>query len=253
MMTTPTVFVSHGSPALTLESGPSRDFLAGLGKRLGRPRAIVCISAHWETEDVCVSLYAHPETIHDFHGFPPELYRMRYPAPGDPELGRRILRLVSNARAADQRGFDHGVWSPLILMYPEASIPVVEISVQPRRDAAHHYAVGQALAPLREEGILILGSGAATHNLRELGRGGPHVIEFENRLCEAVTAGRPEDLIRYEELAPHARRNHPTPEHLLPLFAPLGAANGTPGEVFNRVFEYESLSMAAFIWGAAVD
>jgi 4,5-DOPA dioxygenase extradiol len=133
-------------------------------------------------------------------------------------------------------------------MYPDASIPIVEISVQPRRDAAHHYAVGQALAPLRNEGILIMGSGAATHNLRELGRGGPHVVEFETWLCKAVQEGRAEDLLHYEQRAPYAKRNHPTPEHLLPMFAPLGAASGKPGEVLNRVFEYESLSMAAFVW-----
>jgi 4,5-DOPA dioxygenase extradiol len=173
---------------------------------------------------------------------------MRYAAPGDPELGRRILDLLPGARGEEKRGFDHGVWSPLILMYPDASIPVVEVSVQRRQSAALHYGVGQALAPLREEGILILGSGSATHNLREIGRGGPHVTEFEDWLCDAITDGRAEDLIRWEELAPHARRNHPTPEHLLPLFAPLGAANGEPGEVLNRVFEYASLSMAAFTW-----
>lgn len=245
---TPAIFVSHGSPGLAIEAGPSREFLADLGSRLGKPDAIVCVSAHWETAEVSVSLDPHPETIHDFYGFPPELYRTRYPAPGDPALGRRILRLLPDAKGLDARGFDHGVWSPLMLMYPEASIPVVEISVQPRRDAAHHYTVGQALAPLREEGILIMGSGSVTHNLREIGRGGPHVNEFEDWLTTAVAEGRAEDLIRYRELAPHARRNHPTPEHLLPLFAPLGAAKGKPGEVLNRVFEYESLSMAAFVF-----
>jgi 4,5-DOPA dioxygenase extradiol len=245
---TPSVFVSHGSPALAVEPGPSRDFLIGLGRQLGTPKAIVCISAHWETEFVSVSLDPRPETIHDFYGFPDELYRMRYAAPGDPALGQRIVDLIPGSVGVASRGFDHGVWSPLILMYPEAVIPVVEISVQRRLSAAHHYAVGQALAPLREEGLLIIGSGSATHNLRELGRGGPHVTEFENWLCDAVTEGRAEDLIRYEDLAPHARRNHPTPEHLLPLFAPLGAAGGKPGEVLNRVFEYASLSMAAFVW-----
>lgn len=247
----PSVFVSHGSPALAIEQGPSRDFLSGLGRRLGSPKAIVCVSAHWETEEVCVSLDPAPETIHDFYGFPPELYRLRYPAPGDPALGRRIVGLIPHARAAERRGFDHGVWSPLQLMYPDASIPVVGISVQTGRDARRHYEVGRALAGLRDEGILILGSGSATHNLREMGRSGPHVTEFEQWLCSAVTAGRTEDLLRWEELAPHAKRNHPTPEHLLPLFAPLGAAGtGAPGAVLNRVFEYSSLSMATSVWGA---
>ncbi len=231
-----------------MEPGPSRDFLTGLGARLGIPKAIVCISAHWETNDISVSLDPRPETIHDFYGFPPELYRMRYPAPGDPDLARRIVDLIPGAKGAPKQGFDHGVWSPLILMYPDASIPVVEISVQPGRNAAHHYAVGQTLSPLREEGILVMGSGSATHNLREIGRSGPHVTEFESWMCAAVEGGRAQDLIHYEELAPHAQRNHPTPEHLLPLFAPLGAAQGAKGEVLNRVFEYASLSMAAFVW-----
>ena len=244
----PSVFVSHGSPALAIEPGPSRDFLKNLGARLGRPKAIVCVSAHWETEEVAVSLDPQPETVHDFSGFPPELYRMQYPAPGDSALGRRILELLPGARGIERHGFDHGVWSPLILMYPDAGIPVVEISVQPHRDAAHHYAVGQALAPLKHEGVLIMGSGSATHNLREIGRSGPHITEFESWMCEAVEQGRAADLIRYEELAPYARRNHPTPEHLLPLFAPLGASGGRPGEVLNRVYEYASLSMAAFLW-----
>ena len=161
-----------------------------------------------------------------------------------------LVEMIPGAEGIGKRGFDHGVWSPLILMYPDAVIPVVEISVQPNKNAAHHYAVGQALTPLRNENILIMGSGSATHNLRELGRGGPHIIEFENWLCNAVEAGRGEDLIDYERKAPHARRNHPTPEHLLPLFAPLGAAEGKHGEVLNRVFDYASLSMAAFIWQA---
>jgi len=245
---TPTVFVSHGSPALAVEPGPSRDFLQSLGARLGHPKAIVCISAHWETEEVCINLDPHPETIHDFHGFPAELYRMTYPAPGDPELGSRIARMIPGATTTQKRGFDHGVWSPLTLMYTDTRIPVVEISVQPDKDAAHHYTVGQALAPLRDENILIMGSGSATHNLREMGRTGPHIAEFENWLCKAVEEGRADDLIHYEERAPFARRNHPTPEHLLPLFAPLGAAEGEPGEVLNRVFEYASLSMAAFVF-----
>jgi 4,5-DOPA dioxygenase extradiol len=248
MAITPSVFVSHGSPALAIEPGPSRDFLISLGKRVGTPKAIVCVSAHWETEDVCVSLDPRPETIHDFYGFPEELYRMRYAAPGDAALGQRIVDSIPGARGVESRGFDHGVWSPLILMYPEARVPVVEISVQRGMSALQHYGVGEALAPLRAEGVLILGSGSATHNLREIGRGGPHVAEFEEWLCDAVREGRAQDLVRCAELAPSFRRNHPTPEHLLPLFAPLGAAGGEPGEVLNRVFEYASLSMAAFVW-----
>jgi 4,5-DOPA dioxygenase extradiol len=252
---TPAVFVSHGSPGLILEAGPSRDFLGAFVKELGRPRAIVCVSAHWETKEVTVNLSPHPTTIHDFYGFPEELYRIRYGAPGDPALGRRVLDLVGNATggrvtADTERGFDHGVWSPLILMYPDASVPVVEVSVQPHRDAAHHLAVGRALAPLREEGILILGSGSATHNLRQIGRPSPHGALFESWIADAVLAGRIDDLVGYAELAPFAKESHPTPEHFLPLFAPLGAAGSSSakGQARNRIFEHGSLSMAAFIW-----
>jgi 4,5-DOPA dioxygenase extradiol len=250
---TPTLFVSHGSPSLILEATPSREFLAKLALRLGSPRAIVCVSAHWETVEVGVGLAAAPETIHDFYGFPEELYRKRYAVAGDPALGNRVVAALRDAgipaNGDAKRGIDHGVWSPLSLIYPEAAIPVVEVSVQPHLSAAHHLAVGRALAPLRAEGVLIMGSGSATHNLRELGRSAPHAVAFENWLCEAVTEGRTEDLAQADEKAPAFARNHPTPEHFLPLFAPLGAAGeGARAEVLNRHFEYGSLSMAAFLW-----
>jgi len=250
---TPTVFVSHGSPSLLLEPGASREFLAGLGQRLGRPKAIVCMSAHWETAEAGVGLAEHPDTIHDFYGFPPEMYRMRYPAPGDPALGQRILQLLAAAGIASggdpRRGFDHGVWSPLALMYPGADIPVVELSVQPRRSLAHHMAIGRALRPLRSDGILIMGSGSVTHNLRELGRNTPQAAAFEDWLIEAAVEGRDGDIAGADTLAPHYRHNHPTPEHFLPLFAPLGASHpGAKAEALNRIFDYGSLSMAALVW-----
>ena len=252
-MMSPTLFISHGSPALMLEATPSREFLAKFAGRLGNPRGIVCISAHWETEDVAVGLAAAPATIHDFSGFPAELYQKRYSAPGDPALGNRVLSLLHSAgiRATgdSNRGFDHGVWSPLSLIFPDASVPVVEVSVQPHLDAAHHLAAGRALASLRDEDILIVGSGSATHNLRDLGRAVPHATAFEAWLCDAVTDGCIDDLVNAEQRAPAFARNHPTPEHFLPLFAPLGAAGSSAkGEVLNRHFEYGSLSMAAFLW-----
>ena len=258
-MKTPTLFVSHGAPSLAIEDGPSRSFLVTLGQKLGRPKAIVCISAHWETDIATVGLAEKPETIHDFSGFPAELYRMRYPAAGDPALGQQAMRLLADAGMAvagdKTRGFDHGVWSPLVLIFPDAGIPVVEISVQPGRNAAHHLNVGRALAPLRDEGVLIMGSGSTTHNLREIGRTGPdggppeYFAAFEKWVCDAVVEGRAEDLSSFETLAPYARRNHPTPEHFLPLFGPLGAAGeGARGSVLNRHFELGTLSMAAFLW-----
>lgn len=254
-MTAPALFVSHGSPSLILEATPSRDFLTNLAGRLGKPQAIVCVSAHWETVELAVGLAPTPETIHDFYGFPQELYQRKYAAPGDPVLGNRVLALLHSAgikaSGDPQRGFDHGVWSPLSLIYPAADVPVVEISVQPHLSPAHHLAVGRALAPLRKENVLIMGSGSATHNLRELGRSAPHALAFEAWLCDAVANGRVDDLIHAAERAPEFARNHPTPEHFLPLFAPLGAAgDGARAELLNRHFEYGSLSMAAFLWPA---
>ncbi len=184
---------------------------------------------------------------------------MRYPAPGQPALGQRVIGLLHDvgiAASGDQtRGFDHGVWSPLALIYPDARIPVVEVSVQPGHDAARHLAVGRALAPLRDDGVPVMGSGSTTHNLREIGQsgndGGPpeYFASFEKWVCDAVQEGRTQDLVAFERLAPHARRNHPTPEHFLPLFAPLGAAgDSAKATILNRHFEYGSLSMAAFLW-----
>jgi 4,5-DOPA dioxygenase extradiol len=249
----PTLFLSHGSPALILEASPSRAFLTNLANRLGTPRAIVCVSAHWETTDVAVNLAPNPATIHDFYGFPEELYKQQYPAKGDPVLGNRILKLLElagiKATGDPNRGIDHGVWSPLSLIYPDASIPVIEMSVRPHESAAHHLAVGRALVPLRTEGVLIVGSGSATHNLREIGRSAPHALAFEEWLCKAVAEGRTDDLIHAEQRAPEYVRNHPTPEHFLPLYAPFGAAEeGAKAEILNRHFEYGSLSMAAFLW-----
>ena len=187
--------------------------------------------------------------IYDFSGFPEELYDVRYPAPGHPALALRILELLGTAgivAAGDPvRGFDHGVWSPLALACPDGQVPVVSMSVQPRLDALHHFAIGKALAPLRDEGVLILGSGSFTHNLRELGRHAEHAVQFEEWLSTAVEQGRVDDLLDWKTRAPAALRNHPTPEHLLPLFIPLGAARGVTGRVLNRHFEYGSLSMAA--------
>jgi 4,5-DOPA dioxygenase extradiol len=172
MTSLPGLFISHGAPTLAIEANPTSAFLRQLSAQFARPEAILCISAHWETQRPALSTARHPQTIHDFYGFPPELYHLTYPAPGSPQLAEQAADLLQKAgieaKLDPLQGFDHGAWEPLMLMYPEADIPVVQLSVQPHLDPHHHFQMGQALAPLRHEGILILGSGSATHNLREL-------------------------------------------------------------------------------------
>lgn len=265
----PTLFLSHGSPTLALDPGPARDDFAALGRTLPRPKAVLCVSAHWETPAPAVSGAARPETIHDFHGFPDELYAIRYPAPGAPELAARAAGLLGGAgieTAIDPgRGLDHGAWVPLRIMYPEADVPVAQLSLQTPLGPAHHLAVGRALAPLREDGVLILASGSATHNLRDFGGRAydapalPYVLEFEAWLMRAVAEGEVGALADWRARAPHAATNHPTDEHLLPLFVALGAAQGeargkagngrVPGRLVHASHTWGILSMASFAWG----
>lgn len=231
----PTLFLSHGAPDILISESPARDFLSGLGTWLGKPKAILVVSAHWETGEPALNAVEVNSTIHDFGGFPAPLYEMQYPAPGSPALAERAAALLRDAglpaRIETRRGLDHGAWVPLMLAYPGADIPVVQLSVQPRLGPDHHLMVGRALEPLRREDILIIGSGSFTHNLYELFRGpggGGGELEWVSEFAEwfnsALLEGRVKDLVRYRELAPFAVRNHPTDEHLMPLFAALGAA-----------------------------
>lgn len=245
----PALFVSHGAPTLALEPGPAREFLAQLGAGIGRPKAILSISAHWETAAPMISMARQPETIHDFHGFPEALYALRYPAPGAQELAGRAAALLTASgfsAATMDRGLDHGTWVPLMLMYPQADIPVTQLAVQTALGPAHHWRLGEALRPLRDEGVLIVGSGSVTHNLREFGRhryDAPPpawVSAFNDWLAGVVESGRRADLFDYRRIAPYAVRNHPTEEHLLPLLAACGAA--TPGTQPQRIH-------AGYTWG----
>jgi 4,5-DOPA dioxygenase extradiol len=253
----PSIFVSHGSPMLGLTESPARDFLMGLGERLGRPRAILVASAHWETPTATLNAVAVNKTIHDFFGFPPELYAMRYPAPGAPELAEQASDLLCAAGLASRidraRGLDHGAWVPLSLMYPEADIPVLQVSLQSRLGPAHHFQVGRALAPLREQGVLVIGSGSFTHDLSRIRRGSlddpepPDVVEFGKWFDAAITEGRTCDLMTYRTHAPHAALNHPTEEHLLPLHVAMGAAGPTArGERLHSSAMYSVLRMDAY-------
>lgn len=252
----PTLFLSHGAPTLPLESGAVPDFLKQLGQTLPTPKAILVISAHWETKHPIVSAATHPLTIHDFSGFPKELYQMQYRAPGAPELADHVVELLGdagiNCEVSVDRGLDHGAWTPLIVMYPEANIPVTQLSIQPNLNPQYHFELGKALQPLRDEGVLILASGNATHNLRELNPTDQAVppewvTQFAQWLDNAIVADKTEALLHYRELAPFAVRNHPTDEHLLPLFVAMGAAGkDSTATQLHSSFTYGVLSMAAY-------
>ncbi len=262
----PTVFVSHGSPMHALQAGAAGNAWAALGARLPHPRAILMASAHWETELPMVSTSRTPETIHDFGGFPEELYRLRYRAPGAPEVAQRAIELLKGAglaaTAVGCRGLDHGAWVPLLRAYPDADVPVAQISVQPSLDGAHHLRLGAALVPLREEGVLIIGSGHLTHNLRERmqyvrthGRqpaetpAAPYVGEFRDWALRALETDDRAALADWVARAPHARRAHPSDEHFLPLLVAFGAAGPGPRvEHIEAGVDAGVLAMDAFVF-----
>ena len=253
----PSLFISHGSPMVALTRDPAHDFLAGLGESLGRPRAILVASAHWETAFPMVNAVARNGTIHDFGGFPRELYNLRYPAPGDPELAEQVSDLLGfaglQAGIDRARGLDHGAWVPLLLAYPQADVPVLQVSVQPHLGPAHHFQVGRALAPLREQGVLVIGSGSFTHDLSRF-RGQPadapetpDVADFAAWMDTALIEGRRCDLLTYRHKAPYAVAQHPTEEHLLPLFVAMGAAGDeSRAERLHASVSYGMLRMDAY-------
>lgn len=242
MIQIPTVFVSHGAPSMALEANRTTAFWSKIANELPRPRAVLIASAHWDTEHPEASVAEKFETIHDFYGFPELLYRLRYDAPGAPDVARQAARLIETAGAGPvrlvERGLDHGAWVPLRFMYPSEDVPVAQLSIQPRRGPQHHYRVGRALAPLAAEGVLILASGGVSHNLREWVLADPDagpppwVSEFTSWLWQVLEAGDHDAAIDYARRAPHAKRNHPTDEHFLPLFVALGAAG--PGARIAR-------------------
>jgi 4,5-DOPA dioxygenase extradiol len=259
----PSLFVSHGSPMLALTPSSARDFLAGLGGTLPRPTAIVVASAHWEIERPAVNAVAVNPTIHDFSGFPPPLYALRYPAPGSAEIAGRVASLLEavglDCEIDRVRGLDHGAWVPLLLMYPGHDIPVVELSVQSRQGPRHHLHLGEALAPLRAEAVLVIGSGAFTHDLRRMRRqdresetAEPDVAAFADWMWAALEAGRVEDVLDYRRRAPFGAAQHPSEEHLLPLFVALGAGGvDAPARRLHASTNYGVLRMDAFAFGGA--
>ncbi len=238
----PSLFISHGAPMLALEPGASGPALSRLAAELAKPRAILVVSAHWESTELLVNSNPKPATWHDFYGFPPELYAVQYPAPGAPELATEVQRLLAAAalpaRLDSERPRDHGAWVPLSLMYPQADIPVTQVSIPTHLGPAFQTRVGRALASLRAQGVLLIGSGSITHNLGELNwRAGPEVIEpwakeFRDWVAAKLASNDEDALHNYRRLAPSAARNHPSEEHLLPLYFARGA-----GDVFGLVHQ----------------
>ena len=247
----PSLFISHGSPMLALQPGASGPALERLAGALPRPKAIVVMSAHWESHELLVSSSPAPETWHDFGGFPRELFAVQYPAPGNPALARQIVELLAadglQARLDNQRPFDHGTWVPLSLMYPAADIPVVQVSLPSHMGPALQTRIGQALASLRTEGVLLIGSGSITHNLGELDwRAGPENIEpwareFRDWVVDKLSTQDEAALHDYRQQAPYAVRSHPSDEHLLPLYFARGA--GGQFSVAHQGFTLGALGM----------
>ncbi|HUW28437.1 MAG TPA: class III extradiol ring-cleavage dioxygenase [Sulfuriferula sp.] len=254
----PVVFVSHGAPDALLKAPEAVACWRGIGRDIPRPSAILAISAHWEARQPTASLSGAPETIHDFSGFSPLLHAMQYPAPGAPALAERAVSLLSAAGlAADlhpSRGLDHGAWAPLSAMYPQANVPVTQLSLVRNAGAAAHVALGQALAPLREEGVLIVASGAITHNFDWLdwhAEGDrapvPQARIFSDWVAERLAAHDVPGLLAYRS-APYGADAHPSEEHFLPLFVALGAANGDTPLRYRPGFAYGGLAMDVYLW-----
>ena len=238
----PSLFISHGAPTLPLDDCPARSFIAGLGTALSRPKAIIAVSAHWDTDNPAVNSVPLNETIHDFYGFPEALYRIQYPAAGSPAVAARIRSALESAgfrtTVDTERGLDHGAWVPLMLMYPDHEIPVVQLSIQSRMGPAHHKNLGQAIMAMRDE-TLILCTGSFTHNLRLMDRSDLNapqpqwVQEFSDWIHAALIERRVDALLHYRTLAPFAPRAHPEDDHFMPLFVALGA--GGPKATARRL------------------
>lgn len=246
-MTTPAVFFGHGSPMNAL-GGTYAEAWAALGRQIGRPAGVVMVSAHWETDGAAaVTAQPHPVTIHDFRGFPEALHRLQYPAPGSPTLAARVAELTG-AVAVEDWGLDHGTWSVLAHVWPEADVPVIQLSLNRRLTPRGHFDLARRLAPLRDEGVVIAGSGDFVHNLRTWKRdgGGPYewATGFNAAVKAALVRGDDDALIDWVDLAEDAQLSVPTDEHYLPLL--YVAAQRRPGDdvsFFNDVIEGGSISM----------
>lgn len=259
-MKIPAVFLSHGAPTLAVDEGHETRAWAELASTLPRPKSILAVSAHWDTPEPRVSAAPRMQTIHDFSGFPRALYEERYDAPGAPELAQRTAALVKGAgmrcEVDPARGLDHGAWVPLKWMYPAKDIPVTQLSVQSDRGPQHHLELGQAIAPLAGEGVLILATGGIVHNLRDLEwdkRGTREAAawasDFNDWIAQQVQAHAVDALLAYRERAPNARRSHPTEDHFAPFFVALGAG-GWPARRLELGFDLGTLGLDGYVFGA---
>ncbi len=257
-MRMPTLFVSHGAPDILLQPSKTLALWKSLGEKLPRPDAILAVSAHWTTSSPLVGSAAHPRTIHDFGGFPRELYQMHYDAPGAVELAYRVESLLNEANIPIQRdpsyGLDHGAWVPLKYLYPDTSIPVTQLSVQPGHGTQWHLNLGKALSALRDENVLILASGSITHNFGWLSAPGspefPPAVQFSDWVAEKIEQKDISALLDYRNLAPYGAEAHPTDEHFLPLFIALGASLADDSHRYVSEFTYGALAMDAYQFGA---
>jgi len=253
----PVFFISHGSPTFALEPGSLGPALGQLGQQLSQAKAVLVVSPHWQTRNVQVMNTEQPDTVHDFGGFPPALYQLHYPAHGQPSLAAEAARLLEDAGLAvsldAHRGLDHGAWVPLMHLLPNAGVPVFQVSMPHTLTTAQALRLGQALAPLRAQGVVIMASGSMTHNLFEFRQSAtrpePYVQEFAAWVRSAVQTNATDSLLQYRELAPHAERAHPSEEHFLPLLVAYGARGDDAAQVIDDSIEHGMLSMESYVWG----
>ena len=253
----PLLFISHGAPTFALEPGVLGQELNNIGKSLTNIKAILIVSPHWQTDVIEVMTTQMPETIHDFYGFPKPLYELKYPALGSPSIALHTIDVLRKAglqvQENNSRGLDHGAWTPLMHLLPEANLPVFQVSLPHSFDTQSSYHLGQAIASLRSEGVLIICSGSMTHNLSDLRLGAqgdlPYVKGFSDWVKEAIIDNRLDQLLNYRQLAPNAVRAHPTEEHFLPLFIALGSRlNDDQLQILDGGISYGILAMDTLLW-----
>lgn len=261
MTSLPTLFISHGAPSFALDPGIAGPALTALGRSLPRPEAVLVVSPHWMTPTPQVSVAQRQDTIHDFGGFDPALYELTYPVRGHPPLATQAIELLSDAgwsaRADAHRGLDHGTWIPMRYLFPDADIPVFQVSQPARLDADRAWAFGAALAPLADRNVLIVGSGSLTHNLYEFGHRfsdpAAYAAEFAGWVREAVVRGDSARLRRTLTDAPSAARAHPTAEHFWPLLIAAGAAKAaSAAQVIDGGIVHGVLSMDSYVFPAGM-